>query len=650
MRSALPRAPVRGRAVVPRRAWLVALAVAGALGGAACRTGTPPAPADGLAAARSGPIALTRDGRALWVVNPDADSVTRVDLLAGEADAPLPVAAEPWSVAVGRDGRVVVAGRAAGALTVWHDGARRDLPVGAEPASLVLSRDGRHAYVALAAEGRVVRVDLDDGRVVAAAELGEAPEALVAFAADDGATLVAVAHLRARPRAGATGPDDAREGWVTVLDADLRVLGELTLEPYDAGFANVLTGLAAHDGRLWVAHALNSPGPPLAFHRTVSAALSASSWPPGTASETRLHLNDPAFSTPVNGPRAVALTADGARAFLVLGGSDQLMGLDVRDPGAPRLLGFWPTGANPRGVALSADGRTAYVMNYLSRDVSVIDVSDPRHRRGGRRVPVAPETLSPDAWLGKRLFHHAADARMSTLGWIACASCHEGGGSDGTTWLTPEGPRQTMPLWALASTGPPFHAAATRDEVQDFHEDIERLMRGSGLLAGTAYPLLGTPNGGRSSALDALAEFVLHGFRVPAAPAASGADAAAAARGREVFAAAGCAACHGGPGWTRNALPGPVGTLAPDGGLVVREALFDVGTFGPESGPLGSEGFKVPTLLGLRASAPYLHDGSAPDLRAVLANPAHVGPLDPADADDLVAFLLAIDARTPPFP
>ena len=189
--------------MVPRRAWLVALAVAGALGGAACRTGTPPAPADGLAAARSGPIALTRDGRALWVVNPDADSVTRVDLVAGEADAPLPVAAEPWSVAVGHDGRVVVAGRAAGALTVWHEGARRDLPVGAEPASLVLSRDGRHAYVALAAEGRVVRVDLDDGRVVAAAEVGEAPEALVAFAADDGATLVAVAHLRGPARAGA---------------------------------------------------------------------------------------------------------------------------------------------------------------------------------------------------------------------------------------------------------------------------------------------------------------------------------------------------------------------------------------------------------------------------------------------------------------
>jgi CxxC motif-containing protein (DUF1111 family) len=204
-----------------------------------------------------------------------------------------------------------------------------------------------------------------------------------------------------------------------------------------------------------------------------------------------------------------------------------------------------------------------------------------------------------------------------------------------------------MPLWALSLTGPPFHASATRDELQDFHEDVERLMRGSGLLAGVAHPLLGTPNGGRAEALDALAEFVTHGFRVPDAPEA--ADPAAVARGREVFASAGCAGCHGGPGWTRNELPGPAGTLAPDGGLVVRDVLVDVGTFRPQSGPLGAEGFKVPTLLGLHGSAPYLHDGSAPDLFAVLANPVHAGQLDPADGHDLVAFLLSVDAGTAVF-
>ena len=630
---------LRGRSA---RAWtLAALLVV-----VACRSVDPPTDAW---SSRSGPIALAPDGRALWVVNPDADSVTRVDLDGLVADAPLPVGSEPWSVVVAPDGRVVVANRASGDLTVWVAGTRVDLPVGAEPAGLALAPSGRYAYVALASAGRVAKVDLESGAIVASAEVGHAPEALTVFRAGgavgawpDAGLRVAVTHLRA-----VAGDGGEPEGRVTLLDGDLAPVGEAAIAPYGFGFANLLTGIAAYGDRLWVVHALNDPGPPFGFNRTVSAALSGVAWESGAAT-TRLHLNDADFSTPVNGPRAVALTADGATAYLVLGGSDQLMGLDLRDPRAPRLLGFWPTGANPRGVALSPDGRTAYVMNHLSRDVSAIDVSDPRNRRAGRRVPVVAETLSPEMWFGKRLFHHAADPRMSTLGWIACASCHLEGGSDGTTWLTPEGPRQTMPLWALDLTGPPFHASATRDEVQDFHEDVERLMRGAGLLAGVANPLLGTPNGGRSEALDALAEFVLHGFRVPTA-ATDAFPAAAVARGREVFAAAGCAACHGGPGWTRNALPGPVGTLAPDGGPVVREALVDVGTFGPGSGPLGAEGFKIPTLLGLHATAPYFHDGSAPDLEAVLAHPVHAGTLSGAEVDDLVAFLLSIDDRTPMF-
>jgi DNA-binding beta-propeller fold protein YncE len=588
-----------------------------------------------LGAARSGPIALSPDERVLWVVNPDADSVTRLDVATLRADLPRPVGREPWSVAVARDGRVVVANRAGGTLTVLEAGERREIPVGAEPAGVVLAADERHAYVTLASEARVVQVELASGRLVASAAVGPAPEAL-ATAGD----RVVVAHLRAR----AAGDPPEREGWLTLLPADLAAPRDVVLPPYEFGFANLVGGLAVHGERAWVTHALNAPAPPMTFNTTVSAALSSVALTPGRT-DTALHLNDPTFSTPVNAPRAVAVTADGATAYVVLSGSDQLMGLDVRDPAAPVLLGFWPTGANPRGVVLSADGRRAFVMNHLSRDVSVLDLSDARNRRPGTRVRVAPETLSPSMWLGKRLFHHAADPRMSTLGWMACASCHVEGGADGTTWPTPEGKRQTMPLWALASTGPPLHASATRDEAQDFQEDIERLLRGGGLVEGRAHRLLGEPNAGRSAALDALAEFVLHGFRVPVAPPAG----PGAARGRVVFAQAGCPACHGGPGWTRNALPAPPGTLAPGGEVEVEAVLRDVGTHRPENGPLGARGFKVPTLLGLHASAPYLHDGSAPDLHAVLANPRHAGRLDAADADDLVAFLLAIDAGTPPF-
>lgn len=632
------------------------LVLAGALSllvASGCRTLAPPSGHVATWSSRSGPIALAPDGRSVWVVNPDADSVTRVDTRRLTAGPPLLVGREPTALAVGPGERVVVANRASGDLSVWFGGARRDIGVGAEPAGVALSPSGRFAFVTLAAEGRVVKVDLEHGAIVATAVVDAAPAAIVAFsdqdgasgaAPDDDAVRLAVTHLLAFDDPGDAGPDARREGRVTLLDADLTVVGQRAIEPYAFGSANLLTGVAVHGDRMWVAHTLTAPGEPVGFNRTVSAALSGLAVSPDAA-EVRLHLNDPTFSTPVNGPRAVAFSSDGANAYVVLAGSDQLMGIDVRDPDAPRLLGFWPTGPNPRGVALSLDGRSAFVSNHLGRDVSVIDLSDPTNRRGGLRVRVVDETLSPAAWLGARLFHHAADPRMSTLGWVSCASCHPGGGSDGVTWSTPEGPRQTRPLWALSLTGPPFHASATRDEAQDFNEDVERLMRGTGLLPGGTNALLGEPNAGRSEPLDALATFVLDGFRVPTAPPAG----AAAARGRAVFAGAGCADCHGGPGWTRNALPGPPGTLAPHGELVVRGVLFDVGTFRPESGPLGAEGFKVPTLLGLHASAPYLHDGSAADLRAVLAEPRHAGVLDEADVEDLVAFLLSIDAATPPF-
>src|SRR5690606_12695014 len=111
----------------------------------------------------------------------------------------------------------------------------------------------------------------------------------------------------------------------------------------------------------------------------------------------------------------------------------------------------------------------------------------------------------------------AKDPRLSRNGWMSCASCHLDGGGDGTSWPREEGVRQTMPLWALAGTAP-FHAAATGDELRDFEVDIERCMAGVGLAPGPAGSLLGVPSAGLSPDLDALAAFVLHGMRVPAAP------------------------------------------------------------------------------------------------------------------------------------
>jgi CxxC motif-containing protein (DUF1111 family) len=203
--------------------------------------------------------------------------------------------------------------------------------------------------------------------------------------------------------------------------------------------------------------------------------------------------------------------------------------------------------------------------------------------------------------------------------------------------------RQTQPLWQLEGTAP-FHASGTRDEVQDFETDIEGLMDGIGLAPGQANRELGTANGGQSADLDALASYTLQGIRVPNAPKQ---NLEAIARGRVVFEQANCAACHAGFNWTNSSLQGAVGSF-PAIDVEVLASLRNVGTFNASSDVLGEHGFDVQTLLGLNASAPYLHDGSAQTLLEVLENPQHQkANLLREQKTDLTAFLNSIDSSTP---
>jgi YVTN family beta-propeller protein len=620
------------------RPWLTLILLLGLFGCAAA----PLAPLGGVAANVSSPIALSPDGKTLWVVNPDADSITAVDTETLLPDPPIAVGREPWGVVVTPADTVVVMNRLDGSLTFLEGDTRFDLTIGPEPGGLALSLDGKRAYVTVSSNDEVAVIDIAGRRVMERLAVGRLPWA-VAVAEVDGSESVVVSHRLARLRPdGEEARNDGKEAWLTALGE-----GEMILSPYEFGFANALEGLAALDDTLWVAHLLNKPELPRNFENTVSGALSSFSLSERRElAERRIHVNDADFSTPVNFPRAMVVSPDGRTAYLVLAGTDAVMGIDLADPEQARLIGFWPTGANPRGIVLNREGSRAYVMNFLSRDVSVLDLEDRVARREMARIPVSPETLEPEILRGKILFENASDPRLSRLGWISCGSCHIDGGVDGTTWVTPEGHRQTMALWNLEGTAP-FHASATRDEVQDFEHDIEELMSGIGLAPGSALPELGEPNGGRSAGLDALAAYVLSGIRVPRSPEG---DIEARARGKEVFARAGCAECHGGPAWTRSSLPGPVGTLDPAGLGVVREALRDVGTFNPATDAFGEHGFDVPSLLGLHAKAPYLHDGSARTLAQVLENPRHTAGLTLEERADLVAFLRSIDGNTAPLP
>jgi cytochrome c peroxidase len=282
-------------------------------------------------------------------------------------------------------------------------------------------------------------------------------------------------------------------------------------------------------------------------------------------------------------------------------------------------------------------------MNYLSRSLTILNLET---LTSVTEIPVTAETLPPDILRGKILFNNASDPRLSQGSWISCASCHPDGGTDGVTWIFPDGPRQTPPLWNSHQTLP-WHWSAALDEAQDVEDTVQHIQHGLGLAPGTDPELLGWPNHGRATDLDALAAFMAQGIRTPN-PSAS-ADVSA---GRQLFQTAGCAACHGGPAWTSSQLPGPLGTLDPDGNGMIDTALHDVATLNPRD-IRGETGFDPPSLLNVGLTAPYLHDGSLATLAELLTsghpNPTGEGNgLSTAEIEALVLFLRAIGTTTAP--
>ncbi len=202
---------------------------------------------------------------------------------------------------------------------------------------------------------------------------------------------------------------------------------------------------------------------------------------------------------------------------------------------------------------------------------------------------------------GHAMFHGAppGDPKLS----MACASCHPEGRDDGHVWQFIDGPKRTSSLAAFSVDTAPFHWAGDVPDVSTLVDQIY-----SGRMGAPPQSL------GRKAAL---ARWL---GTIPSAPATSAVDPASAARGKILFddPAVGCASCHGGPRFT-------------------NDETMDVGTGGP---------FQVPSLVGVGARAPYMHDGCAKTLRDRFEPVCGGGdvhgvtsPLAEGDLDDLVSYL-----------
>jgi YVTN family beta-propeller protein len=389
--------------------------------------------------------------------------------------------------------------------------------------------------------------------------------------------------------------------------------------------------------------------------------------------------------------------------------------------GAPRPLrinlslepndDFRKGGKNPRGIVINGTDTRAYVANLVSRDVSVINLQTNQLITNIQMAGLpAAGTQEAIVLRGKQLFNtgigpagtdpafegsQSPAGMMSDRGWGNCFTCHPFGWHDSVTWMFPDGPRQTIPLDATFDHRNPNHVrilnwSSIRDEVHDFElntravfggqglinnptdgkrdNDVFSLVRGNGTLA--------LPNTGRNADLDALAAYQAFGIRSLTGPAV---DAKLAATGLQLFKAANCLKCHGGSQWTRairDFVPQAEGGPAFDftvGAIVDTQMLRfldPVGTFNPQRAnelrnaadqvvtARGQLGFNSPSLIGVFASAPFFHDGSAQTLDEVMNHVGHrvsgTAGFDLFTSAEsrraMVEFLKSIDANSQTLP
>lgn len=614
-------------------------------------------------AVESSPIVLSEDGTLAWVVNRDSGSVSVLDTTAltklHEAD----VCADPQTLALAPDGvRLFVVCRGAGELRVLDRTSLATLSVvlvGHQPHGVLVVPSTGTVVVSNHGDDNLTLLSADGSATTAVVDVADGPRALAL--APDGRTLY-VSHFLTR----------ASEGLLTVVDLqDTTVAVTVSLSEdtspdttsSGSGFPNLLGALAVHPAgqHVWYGGLKSNTsrgsfvsGAPLVATNRVRGMMGRV--------EVATALDQPMRRIDTNNAdsvSAIAFSPLGRFAYAAHPGIGavsvyDLLIVEQHDPSDGSTVPFAAridVCEAPDGLALSSDGTRLYVACPLSRAVAVLDVGTSSAAQLLDTVPVTAEPLAPDVALGKKLFTRSRAPVHSSEGYIACASCHPDGGSDGRTWdfsHSGEGLRNTIDLRGRGGMDHgPVHWSANFDEIQDFENDIVHGFGGEGLAQDGEPPhppLDANKNGGRSAELDALAAYVatLRAF-VPLPPTPAP-DADALVRGRALFfdPVVGCAVCHPPPRYTDSVL-----TANPQGFV-----LHDVGTLGAGSGQrLGGmlTGLDTPTLIGSWDGAPYLHDGSAASVRDVLTThnaadrhgvTSHLGE---GDIDALEAFVLSLD-------
>lgn len=277
------------------------------------------------------------------------------------------------------------------------------------------------------------------------------------------------------------------------------------------------------------------------------------------------------------------------------------------------------TDAGPRGVAFVGD--EAYLQTFLARTVGPLwsaqasrDIGEQfamgsvsaTARAAPRGTSFGDSTLPADVLAGRQLFYSATSSVMAADGaGVSCSTCHYQGRNDGLTWSFRSGGRQTPSLAGHVTATAPFTWTSEVPSIAD-----EATLTSQGRMGGDGLTRSDAEN------IQAFVDFT----RPVDLPLKNSTD-AAVLRGKAIYERedVGCSSCHGGTTLSDN----------------LSHPMF------------GLTAANTPSLVGVAATAPYLHDGSAPTLKAVLeasrgGEMGNTGMLSEAEMADLEMYLKSL--------
>jgi len=269
-------------------------------------------------------------------------------------------------------------------------------------------------------------------------------------------------------------------------------------------------------------------------------------------------------------PVDVAFSADGAKFAVVGAGSSSVFETYT---GSYRLASGDTGGCSPQATKPFEHGQPIAVA--YAHSVRIVQTRQPARIVIGEAdiIELGGESMYDT---GHAIFHESASPMVN----MACASCHPEGHEDGRVWqFSDVGARRTQSIAGGILGTAPFHWNGDLDGFDSLMSNVF-----TGRMAG--------PDLDPGKKL-AAARWIDSIPKVTISPVA---DVAAVERGQAIFndAKVACATCHSGARLTNN-------------------QSVDVGTFGM---------MQVPSLQGLAARAPFMHDGCAKTLEERFTNTA----------------------------